>query len=1372
MSRLSSGFAGSLWLAGLLLAVAGTSVAMTPTSSANFSIGRSNTNNGGATQATGNFRVTPQIVGYAVAGISNSGSFRIEHGGLAPGGTIPNRDDVYVDPFWLAQADVENDPTVGVFGGCNPPVGNLLALGFNAFSDIPSALAVVNPGGRVHLMNATHPLTATAVVGVSATILGEDESVGACAGLDGRAGAFVQSDVSPFPGSTLFEVNAPSVLFEQLTMLGGSSLAPLVTEVASAVSLQDATATNGSLAVVRADLRYFGGNAIEVLAPGTSGHLVRDVDISEMGPAYGGSPDATGVLIGGADGRVETSNFTSVPNGIRVAGGQVAGLPPVTGSAYIPDVVTFDNRFLSIGAPFGPGLGNAAVSYTGGVTGLVDDNTVDVAAIGVLVRENLTSGTVTVSNNILRGPARIGVHVDEFGAVAPGSQAVVEVTTNTLTGGFELAGMSVQYVGMDDTGTPGETAVVSVKANQATGLDGPTVADQPWGLHVRGVASSLTNFSRVEVEENLITSAGGTARGGILVELEDTVTGEPSRVDTASVSLVANTVSGPFPEGIRLGQLPQIGGQSGAVTVSNSAPLPGNTVDGAGDNIVVGSDFLVAITDSASTTTQVISNATGNGIRLQGGGSSVVVAGNGIERNQVGILWEGDTIARVEDNQITTSGSLASVGVAATSLAGILDLGGGVAGSTGGNVFNVTDAGDWAVVASVAGAISGEANTWQFQGVTYNGAVSVDDLILDGDADNLAAGGEAAGVGPFDFIPFVGATEPAVTVDAAAVRGTTPGYGRTVVRALSDGVEAVSASGGTTVLAGDYVSLTYDAGADYVVPEVVIDRALTLSASGVATVYPGVNAPGSNVDTILEPGAATLLRVLASDVTINGLRFDGDSPLLAGGAAIGGADINARNAVVLDGNSPLGAPSNIIVTDALASNFLYKGVATNPVIGQVHDNVSVTSSTFENIQAINLLTGASAAVDLAEVSNTFAGYNQASRVGTGLSIDPADVVSTNTIALNTVSDNLVAGAAARGVNLGSRVVIDSNVIAPLETSLSAVGLLVQDVDTSGTVLATGNLVSDGNTGAVVATVRPSALVEITSNDFASTGTLDGILVRDSIPLTTETLVLLADNTITGYTTGIRVADTGLPGGLADAPSSGTLAVRNILTDNGTAVAVDGTLQPVGAFIGDGNVANANRIEGSTVGVLVSHPNAFAWVSGNDQFTSNSVGIRVDSGAAAMLLANRFDNHTTAAIEVANAGSQALIQSNYMLGSTNQVGIHLTDDALASMGPGLPANNLTDPRFGTMVSSIGYNVLRDYTGVPSSFAIVNNSSLDQNAEQNDFGTLACDVPDAGGPPYIEDWVIHVVDNPLFGEVLFCPPLVPFTTIRDWMDLDAQ
>lgn len=134
------------------------------------------------------------------------------------------------------------------------------------------------------------------------------------------------------------------------------------------------------------------------------------------------------------------------------------------------------------------------------------------------------------------------------------------------------------------------------------------------------------------------------------------------------------------------------------------------------------------------------------------------------------------------------------------------------------------------------------------------------------------------------------------------------------------------------------------------IENLVIDRPLELAGAGEAetTLLPATSNPECGDPEGYQPlcaGASHLILVQSDCVTIRDLTLDGDNPGLTSGVVRNGADIDARNGIIL--NQPLGPFDGLTVHHTTVKNIYLRGIyAFNPSKGAIdfHHN------TVDNVQ--------------------------------------------------------------------------------------------------------------------------------------------------------------------------------------------------------------------------------------------------------------------------------------------------------------------------------------------------------------------------------------------------------------------------------------
>ena len=1305
-------------------------------SSATYRIDRSFANNGSDTPIGGlPYRALPHVVGASAVGQSASASYSLNHGPV--GGILRSGDDIYVDPLWLAQGDVDADPAVGL-AGCSPAAVSLV-FGVNAFNSITTAVLAVNSGGTVHVLNGTYQ-EENILVAKPMTITGFDESSSGCLGLPGQLGAIVEPATLLPAAKALFRVASSTVTIRDLTLEGDTASFAGAFEADYGVNVTDATASVGDITLENLTVRDFGEHGAYFMAPNTSGYLVRNCEFQVLGDYLaGGSVTGGAVLFGGASGAMDGGSVTMATNGVSILGGDTAAMVPLTGSGAIPAVDVTGVSFLSIGG--GGANGDGAVAYLNNAIGTADSNSFAGIHRGMQVGSMVTTGTITLSQNALSGPAVVGFDIHDIQAPTPISPpSAVFATSNTLTGVIDSAGISVRYIGRDNVGPTGP-AMVALEANRMSSID--SGAGSTIGVFLSGMGGQ---FGAVSVFNNTLAASPTLPNGaGISVHTTDLVFGSGVDNDSQNIDIYGNTVAD-WPQGISAISIDS-GGLPGAVTNVRIGTLGSNSITGG--NIGV-------LADGQAATAEILNNlAISNNIIgiWATGGAFADIQDNRLENNaSMAVQADGNALANVENNLIAVP-SAPATGVYMDGAAGV-DMGGGVFASAGGNTFDVAGlASAVQLVSFLPGTVRAENNTWQQSGTTFNGAVAVDDLIFDGDLDNPI--GEGATAGPLDFHPFnAGAFQSPIALDQTASRGDA-GYGTTRFRALSDGVEAVASGGTVDVATGNYYSLRYNTASSYQVRDMPITRPMSLVGDAPLgpTIYPAGNDVGSTATTVLDGSSLTLLEIRSDDVAMTNLVFDGDNPSIPGGVPQNGDDVNARNGIVIDQTLP-DSPDNVTFETVEVRNFFFRGITTSAGAGGASDDLTINASNFDNITGQG---DDAAGVRVQNLTSSSITSNTLSMVSIGIDVTANDATSTHTIAYNVVNDFRNVGINANSISAAGRLDVSDNTVNFGPAALK--GIALGGLTAAAQANVARNTVQ-GGTGTLltVADVTSDSLLLAQSNDLiSSSGLTIGVSVEAADRLTTATTgVQLVSNRIDNHTIGVQVL-----GGVAI--NSGTVMRRNSLDGNATGVRIADAGAETGVLVGGDTIADSNTVQNSGTAVFISGPNAEATVINQfNPFDTQNYGVWAEAGAKAIVTASRFDNSTSAAISLTGAGTEALIENNRLAGDTNQIGVLIDNGALASMGPGLNANNITGAYFAG-AQSTGTNRFWFYTGAGGHYAIHNLSALDQNAEQNDFGTVSLVA--------IEGVVEHQPDNGQ-GLVLYDPPLAPFTTIEDWTVLQAE
>lgn len=151
---------------------------------------------------------------------------------------------------------------------------------------------------------------------------------------------------------------------------------------------------------------------------------------------------------------------------------------------------------------------------------------------------------------------------------------------------------------------------------------------------------------------------------------------------------------------------------------------------------------------------------------------------------------------------------------------------------------------------------------------------------------------------------------------------------------IQEAADAVTAGGMVNVGTGTYIE------------NVVVNKSLEIAGAGQANVFvqPAVSAANPCVGSSLCGGAASnVFLIRANDVKIHDLTVDGDNPALTGGINVGGANIDARNGIIVDHSA--GSFTNTQVDHVTIRNIYLRGF--NASSG---GSFYFTNNTVDNVQ--------------------------------------------------------------------------------------------------------------------------------------------------------------------------------------------------------------------------------------------------------------------------------------------------------------------------------------------------------------------------------------------------------------------------------------
>jgi hypothetical protein len=445
--------------------------------------------------------------------------------------------------------------------------------------------------------------------------------------------------------------------------------------------------------------------------------------------------------------------------------------------------------------------------------------------------------------------------------------------------------------------------------------------------------------------------------------------------------------------------------------------------------------------------------------------------------------------------------------------------------------------------------------------------------------------------------------------------------------------------------AGDTVNVAAGAFAE----NLVINKAITVLGAQAganantryASFTTGVNGPKANpaVETVItapvvnptggNPNANDLVRVLASNITLDGLVLDGNNPALPASSVTGnGVNIDARRGIQnSDANNNFVDINNLLVENTIIQNFAQRGIELandstsstgNLITGNVIHNFG--SDPVNGGQGIILFTNAYADIShntivddvggqiglhlqnfYANGTMTWSGNNvTVGQGGIGIHANlfyaPAGVLNIQNNIVNaapgvTGTDGVTWGINVWSVQVGSTVAVSNNTVGAGGGQFAR-GINLWNLPTSNTVTVSGGSVANAVVGINLDSVDPyfgagAATTVNVSGVVVSGGTI-GVRVRaatvsqflpppSSVDPTASVAANLTDVTITGAATGVLVQ------GFSSSITASATLYRNTISGNGTGIAVKA----------NGNLGSItqktaqNFITGNTTGIAIA-----------------------------------------------------------------------------------------------------------------------------------------------------------------------------------------
>jgi hypothetical protein len=166
------------------------------------------------------------------------------------------------------------------------------------------------------------------------------------------------------------------------------------------------------------------------------------------------------------------------------------------------------------------------------------------------------------------------------------------------------------------------------------------------------------------------------------------------------------------------------------------------------------------------------------------------------------------------------------------------------------------------------------------------------------------------------MLPFSGAR-----LMSAAPVCVTPGGGHGCLASINAAIAAAPAGSTITISKGHYTE------------NVAVDKSVTLAGAGEGNsddvvIVPAVSGPNpaTCAGGSLCAGASNIILVQADNVTIRNLTLDGDNPYLTSGIVRDGADLDARNGIIVDFNFGAGIFNNLTVANVTVRNVYLRGI--------------------------------------------------------------------------------------------------------------------------------------------------------------------------------------------------------------------------------------------------------------------------------------------------------------------------------------------------------------------------------------------------------------------------------------------------------------
>jgi hypothetical protein len=311
---------------------------------------------------------------------------------------------------------------------------------------------------------------------------------------------------------------------------------------------------------------------------------------------------------------------------------------------------------------------------------------------------------------------------------------------------------------------------------------------------------------------------------------------------------------------------------------------------------------------------------------------------------------------------------------------------------------------------------------------------------------------------------------------------------------------------------------------------------------------PAVSAPDPCDDSSLcGMLASSIVLVQANDVTIEGLTLDGDNPALTSGVVVGGADVDARNGVIV--NYLAGTFDGLVVSDVTVKNVYFRGIYaasggtfafTGDTVSNVSGDPAASVAIFNfggaGVMSNNVVEDASDSIASNWSTGTVYDHNRVIGSRSGIHTDNNGGLGGDA---DVIEDNEVLGCPADGMGIyvfapDVQPTVENNLVRGCAVGLALFGGGAKATRFDHNVLdglGAATIARSGTTGILVTTdllgygyEEARALVTSTSVTGFGTG------VHVEVPGGEEAHAVLRENAIAGN----RVGAVAAPGASADA----------------------------------------------------------------------------------------------------------------------------------------------------------------------------------------------------------------------------------------------